>query len=91
VKEVTQDYTVDKAALIDDGGYQYILTAWYLKMAPNTFFATVQKHLPDKIGFEYGYKVGKFRFIKQPTDRFQDEKTLIEWNANRGDWERQDL
>lgn len=91
VQAVTQDQAVTKAAVIDDGGYQYILTAWYLKMSPATFFATVQKHLPDKIGFEYGYKVGKFRFIKQPTDRFQDEKTLIEWNPDEMKWKRVDL
>lgn len=91
LQEVTQDQKVTKAAIIDDGGYQYILTAWYLKMSPARFFATVQKQLPDKIGFRYGYTLDKYRFIKQPADRFQDEKTLIEWNSTVGKWQRQDL
>lgn len=89
--QITSDQKVQKAAIIDDGGYQYILAAWYLKMSPNTFFATVQKQLPDKIGFRYGYKLGKFRFIKQPEDRFKDEKTLLEWDSSLLQWIRKDL
>ncbi len=86
LQEVEKSYPNDKIAVVDGGGYQYILTAWYLKMSPDQFFATVDKHLPDKIGFRYGYKIGRYRFIASPNDRFADEKYLLTWDPNQDTW-----
>jgi 4-amino-4-deoxy-L-arabinose transferase-like glycosyltransferase len=82
IKEVDDSYNHKKVAIIDPDGYQYILTAWYLKMPASTYFSTVQKHLPDKIGFRYGYKLGKYRFIVSEKDKFLDEDWVIEWVNN---------
>jgi 4-amino-4-deoxy-L-arabinose transferase-like glycosyltransferase len=87
IQQQEAKYSTEKVAVIDDAGYQYILTAWYLKMPPQEFFATVQKHLPDRIGFRYGYKLGRYRFIVSPNDRVEDEKTYLEWNPQIAQWE----
>jgi 4-amino-4-deoxy-L-arabinose transferase-like glycosyltransferase len=73
-------------AIIDGDGYQYILTAWYARVSPEVFFQTVQKHLPDKIGFRYGYKVAQYRFIAHEQDRFEGEKTIVEWDDVAHSW-----
>lgn len=86
LQEVEKAYPNDKIAVVDGGGYQYILTAWYLQVSPHQFFATVDKHLPDKIGFQYGYKIGHYRFIASPNDRFADEKHLLTWDSNQDAW-----
>jgi len=86
IQELEKDSAVKKVAVVDDGGYQYILTAWYLKMSPNVFFGTVDKHLPDRIGFRYGYKIGKYRFVVSPNDRFSNEDTLLFWDAQKKTW-----
>ncbi len=85
IQKVESDNNKSKVAVIDDAGYFYIQVAWCLKMKPETFFSTVQKHLPDRIGFRYGYKVGKYRFIVSPADRLEDEDTLI--IREQGKWE----
>jgi 4-amino-4-deoxy-L-arabinose transferase-like glycosyltransferase len=77
----------DRVAIVDDGGFQYILTAWYLKMKPNDFASTVEKHLPDRIGFRYGYRVGRYRFVVSPNDRFANESELVSWNSEKNVWE----
>jgi 4-amino-4-deoxy-L-arabinose transferase-like glycosyltransferase len=74
-------------AIIDGDGYQYILAAWYGNVRPDVFFQTVQKHLPDKIGFRYGYKVDNYRFIVHIADRFPEEKTVIEWDDTTHSWQ----
>ncbi len=87
INQVEESSGNQKIAVVDDSGFQYILTAWYLKMSPETFFATVAKHLPDRIGFRYGYRVGKYRFIVSPDDRFADETKVIWWNDVSNTWE----
>lgn len=71
-----------QVAIIDGGGYHYIIVAWYLKLDPNTFFTTVVKQNPDKIGFRYGEKLGKYHFIAQESDRSNVEKMLLTWEDN---------
>ncbi len=87
VQDVESHASHKHIAVIDDGGYQYILTAWYLKIKPDVFFATINRHLPDKIGFTYGYKVDKYRFIKSPNDKAGNEQVLISWDEGDGKWE----
>jgi len=76
-----------KIAIVDESGYQYISAAWYKKMSAETFFTTIQRHLPDTIGFRYGYKVGRYRFIAATPDRFPDETVIVEWNKEQDAWE----
>jgi len=79
-------YPQEKVAVVDGGGYQYILTAWYLKLPPSLFFETVVKQLPDKIGFRYGEKVERFHFVAKPGDQQPDEKILLEWSNSEMRW-----
>lgn len=82
IQQIERHQPPDQVAIVDPSGYQYILTAWYLKLEPNTFFATVVKQLPDKIGFKYGQQVGRYHFIAQEADRVSEEKILLEWKDN---------
>jgi hypothetical protein len=76
-------------AVVDPDGFQYIATAWDLRMPPEAFFATIDRHLPDRIGFQYGYRVGQFRFVVSPNDRFPEEKQRIEWDERMQRWRTQ--
>lgn len=76
--EELQKLPKDKpVAVIDSDGYQYITAAWYLHLTPDEYFATIQHHLPDRIGFQYGYKVANLRFIAHEADKFPEEKYLL--------------
>lgn len=69
--------TSQPVAIIDDQGFQYIQAAWYLQLPPDVFFSTIERHLPDQIGFTYGYKVRNFRFIAHPNDKLAEEKYVL--------------
>jgi hypothetical protein len=69
-------------AIVDPSGYQYILTAWYLKIPAEQYFATNIRQLPDKIGFRYGQQVTHYHFIAKSGDRVPSEKILLEWRIN---------
>jgi 4-amino-4-deoxy-L-arabinose transferase-like glycosyltransferase len=86
IPTLESDSNLNPVAVVDTQGFHYILTAWYLKMSPTEFFSTVQHHLPDRIGFRYGYKVGKYRFIAQPEDKFPNEKALLYWDDKQLVW-----
>lgn len=73
-------------AVIDPSGYQYIATAWALRMPPEAFFQTMTYHLPDRIGFQYGYKVGQFRFVVSSNDVESFESTIVYWDGERHQW-----
>ncbi|MCA9368735.1 MAG: glycosyltransferase family 39 protein [Pseudomonadales bacterium] len=77
--------TEGPVAVVDPDGYQYILTAWYLRMDPDTFFTTNIKQLPNQIGFRYGQQVGRYHFIGQLNDRSEEEKTVVTWDG--GKWQ----
>jgi hypothetical protein len=86
LQEVEMKYPGQAVAFVDGGGYDYILTAWYLKLSPSDFFTTVVKQQPDRIGFKYGEKVGKYHFIAKAADRKPEEPVLIEWNNQELKW-----
>lgn len=69
--------TDQSVAVIDDQGFQYIQAAWYLQLPPEVFFSTIERHLPDRIGFSYGYKLRNLRFIAHPNDKFSEEKYVL--------------
>ncbi|MFZ5437854.1 MAG: ArnT family glycosyltransferase [Patescibacteria group bacterium] len=68
-------------AVVDPDGYLYILTAWYLRISPEEYFATNVRQLPNQIGFRYGERVTHYHFIAQPADRAASEKVLLEWHG----------
>ncbi len=76
----------EPVAVVGDG-YTYIIWAWYSQMSAAEFFDTVVKQLPDRIGFRYGEKIGRFHFIVQAKDRSPQERVLVEWNNTTSSWE----
>ena len=74
-------------AIVDPSGYSYILTAWYLKMSPETYFSTNVRQLPDKIGFRYGEQVANFHFIASPDDASETEEILLQWRPKNNGWQ----
>lgn len=81
LQDVEQKYPQANVAVVDPDGYHYILTAWYLKMSPTTFFETVVRQQPNQIGFRYGEQVGRYHFIAMPSDRVESETILLEWRG----------
>ncbi len=82
ISQAKQKYPNEKIVVIDEGGYQYILTAWYARMAPGEYYSSVVRQAPNQIGFRYGERVGQFHFIAQATDRIPEETVLIEWTGS---------
>jgi len=64
-------------AVIDHGGYQYIITAWYLKLTNEQFFATMQYQSADNINFYYGERLLNYHFIKNLADKNEKEKIVL--------------
>ena len=87
ITQVLSQHPSEHIAVVDDAGYLYIITAWYLQLPPAQFFNTIHRHLPDKIGFTYGYKLLNMRFVKSPNDAFADEKIIVEWEPSASQWQ----
>ncbi|NCN87784.1 MAG: hypothetical protein GW941_02720 [Candidatus Pacebacteria bacterium] len=83
IKETEEKYPDQNIAIVDGAGFQYILTAWYLKISPEDFFQTNIKQLPDKIGFKYGQQLTHYHFIANANDRDESETILVEWVDNQ--------
>ncbi|PJC42931.1 MAG: hypothetical protein CO040_01820, partial [Candidatus Pacebacteria bacterium CG_4_9_14_0_2_um_filter_36_8] len=66
---------------------EYILLAWYLKVPANEYLDNNVRQLPDKIGFSYGERVGRFHFIANPNDKAADEEVLLMQAANGKGWQ----
>lgn len=77
VIESQEKYAEESVAVIDDGGYQYILTAWYLKVPSEKFFTTMNYQQANQINFYYGEKLLNYHFIKDLEDRNPDEKIVL--------------
>ncbi len=71
-------------AVVDPSGYQYISTAWYLKLPTKIFLDTVIHQNPNQIGLSYGERINNYHFIAQKEDRNEQEKILIIWE--NGQW-----
>lgn len=82
IKDANRLYADRAVAIVDDGGYQYISTAWYLKLDPQLFLSTIIKQDPDRIGFRYGQQVANYHFIAHPNDRDPSETVLVFWQGN---------
>ncbi len=80
IQKVEKNANSGPVAIVDPGGYQYILLAWYLKVPPQQFFSTVKMQEASQAGLHYGERVLKYRFIIEAKDRFPSEKYSVEWN-----------
>lgn len=89
LEDVAARYPQEKIAIVDQGGYDYITTAWYLKVAPDEFYRTIKMQNSDAIGFHYGLQVANFTFIKTVAERSKDTEVVVEWNTYRNTWEVQ--
>lgn len=76
--EAENDYPNQEIAVIDEGGYQYILTAWYLKLPSSDFFSTIKYQDADAINFYYGERLLNYHFIKSLADRDSEEKIVLD-------------
>ncbi|NCN24327.1 MAG: hypothetical protein GW945_02465, partial [Candidatus Pacebacteria bacterium] len=81
IDEIKQNNPNEKVAIVDGGGYQYILTTWYAHLTPEEYFSTVVRQAPNQIGFRYGQQVGQFHFIAQEADRSPEETILVKWTG----------
>jgi len=77
IVESQKKYSKEAIVVIDGGGYQYILTAWYLKVPSQQFFATMNYQQADQINFYYGEKLLNYHFIKNLEDRNAEEKVVL--------------
>ncbi|MDA1079241.1 MAG: glycosyltransferase family 39 protein [bacterium] len=80
--QVKQEFPDAEVAVVDGGGYQYILAAWYAQLSPSEYFSSVVRQAPNQIGFRYGQQAGRFHFIAQAADRTAEETVLVEWNGS---------
>lgn len=78
-------YPLGNVAIVDEGGYDYILLAWYLKVEPEFYLENNTRQLLNSFGFSYGERVGRYHFIANQNDRTEDEKILIKGNGY--EWE----
>ena len=76
--EAEQKYSDQKISVIDEGGYQYILTAWYLQLPSSDFFSTMKYQDADQINFYYGEQLLRYHFIKNLADLGSEEKIVID-------------
>lgn len=87
IQDVSRNHPTEKIAVVDEEGFQYILTAWYLKTPPEIFQNSIVMQLPDKIGFNYGEQMDRFHYVAKADDRREDEKVVVEridgvWKIN---------
>ena len=86
VEEIEIEFPQEKIAVVDPGGYQYILLAWYLKLTPEKYLNQVKRQNPDSVGLRYGEQVGRYHFIVNPEDRQQAERVLLYWDKEKRSW-----
>ncbi|HEX7017949.1 MAG TPA: hypothetical protein VF209_03525 [Patescibacteria group bacterium] len=80
IQELERRFPHEEVAVVDGGGFHYILTAWYLKIPADQYLQTNVRQLPDRIGFRYGERVTHYHFIGHPEDR-SHEKAMLLWEG----------
>jgi hypothetical protein len=78
ITEVEKTFPNREIAVIDGGGYQYIITAWYLRTSPTEYFTSNVRQLPNQLGFRYGQQVTHYHFIANIADKSDQEQIVIE-------------
>ncbi|MBD3250104.1 MAG: phospholipid carrier-dependent glycosyltransferase [Candidatus Pacebacteria bacterium] len=87
IQELDSKFANRQIAVVDPSGYQYILTAWYLKIPPDQYFSNNIRQLPDIIGLRYGQQVKNYHFVAQAEDRSSQEQLLLYWDQIRNEWQ----
>jgi len=77
ITSAENQFPEQKITVIDPDGYQYILTAWYLKIPAREFFATMKYQGPDLINFYYGEQLTHYRFVRNRADLSEQNKIII--------------
>lgn len=84
LQQAQREFPNEPWVVIDGSGYLYIVGAWYLKLSPEDFFATIARHQPDQVGLQYGYQVENLHFVNFPEDRRERESVVID--GRTGEW-----
>lgn len=79
IRKTEENFPDKNVAIIDPGGYQYILTAWYLQIPAQDFYASIGRLNPDNIHFSYGAYLTHYHFIKETGD-VTDEHIMLSQN-----------
>lgn len=86
INDLEKSYSDTDIAIVDSEGYLYISTAWYLKLNPEIFFATVVKQQANKIGFKYGERISNYHFISEKEDSIKTGESVIVYMDKDGKW-----
>lgn len=84
-------YPYTPVAVVDPGGFQYILLAWYNKISASNFSQSIIKQQPNTIGLQYGERLGRYHFIVQANDRSPEETIVLFWDEQGNEWQYQTL
>ncbi len=85
IAKIDRKYPLEKVAIIDNEGYQYILTSWYAKISAEEYLETNIRQNANSLGFFYGEQVGRYHFYAQRED-VKDEAVILEWREPAKDW-----
>ena len=89
IHELDQNYPNIPIAIVDPGGFQYILLAWYGNYTSAQYFQTIVKQQPNTIGLQYGERLGRYHFIVQSNDRIDSESIIVSWEEKNQEWQYQ--
>ncbi len=89
ITALDETYPNQPIAVVDPGGYQYILLAWYGNYSAHEFFQSIVKQQPNAIGLQYGERLGRYHFIVQASDRSDSESIIVAWEENNQQWQYQ--
>jgi len=81
IQTVEADYPQHQVAVEDGDGYQYILTAWYLRVPAADFFTSMRYQNANAINFHYGETLTHYHFIANPADRSESETIFLSRNS----------
>lgn len=81
-----QEHEDKKVAVVDESGYLYIITAWYLQLEASTFFSTVVRQQPNTFGFKYGEQVGNVHFIADKKDVLNNDEKILLYTGKNSTW-----
>ena len=81
IQAAETNYPEQQVAVEDADGYQYILTAWYLRVPAADFFSSMCYQNANAINFHYGEALTHYHFIASPNDRSEGETIFLSRNS----------
>lgn len=76
--EAKKEYPDGMLSVVDESGYLYIETAWYLQLSPSEFFNTVKRLNPDQVGLYYVQQVDDIQFIDSADDVVGNSRAVLD-------------